>query len=51
MRRGDIDMKSPFRAHTFDEDNHFMQIEVEDQKITFQAISKGGDVIDRGIIT
>lgn len=50
VRRGDVDVTSPFRAASFDEDNHFMQVEVEEQKISFQAIGKDGRVIDSGTI-
>lgn len=50
VRRGDIDLKSPFREVSFDEDNHFMQVEIDDQQINFQAIARNGSVIDRGSI-
>lgn len=50
VRRNDINMRSPFRAMTFDQDNHYMQIEIEDQQINFQTISRTGSVIDRGAI-
>jgi len=49
-RRGDIDLGSSIRAASFDEDNHFMLIEVEDTQVNFQAISETGDVIDSGSI-
>src|SRR5262245_15468992 len=50
MRRGGVKMDSPIRAVSYDEDNHFMLIEVEDRQITFQAISERGQVVDRGVI-
>jgi acid phosphatase len=50
VRKGDVDMKSPFREVTYDEDNHFMQVEIDDQQISFQAIAKSGKVIDSGTI-
>jgi len=50
VRKGDIDMKSSFRAASYDEDNHFMQVEIDDQQISFQTIAKSGSVIDRGTI-
>jgi hypothetical protein len=49
-RRGGVDLKSPFRATSFDEDNHFMLLEVEHSQISFQAVSETGTIIDRGII-
>ena len=48
--RGSVDLKSPFRAASYDEDNHFMLIEAEHEQISFQAISETGRVIDRGVI-
>jgi hypothetical protein len=50
VREGGVDMKSPFRAASFDEANHFMQVEIDDQQINFQAIAKSGTVIDSGVI-
>jgi 3',5'-cyclic AMP phosphodiesterase CpdA len=49
-RRGGVDLKSPFRAASYDEDNHFMLIEAEHEQISFQAISETGRIIDRGVI-
>jgi len=49
-RRGDVDLRSPFRDVSFDEDNHFMLIEVDHRQISFEAISETGSVIDRGVI-
>jgi hypothetical protein len=49
-RRGDINLKSDFRALTFDEDNHYMVFEIEDKQIGFKAISETGTVIDSGSI-
>lgn len=49
-RRGDVDLKSSFREVSYDEDNHFMLIDVDDKQINFQAISEGGSVIDSGSI-
>jgi 3',5'-cyclic AMP phosphodiesterase CpdA len=50
-RRGGVDLKSPFREVSYDEDNHFMVLEAEHDQISFQAISETGSVIDQGIIT
>ena len=49
-RRGDTDLKSPFRAVSYDEDNHFMLLEAEHERLSFQAISETGSVIDQGVI-
>jgi len=49
-RRGDIDLKSPFHAKGYDEDNHFMVIEADHSQISFQSISETGSVVDQGII-
>jgi len=49
-RRGDIDLKSDFREVTYDEDNHFMLIDVEDKQINFKAINEGGSIVDSGSI-
>jgi 3',5'-cyclic AMP phosphodiesterase CpdA len=49
-RRGGVELDSPIRAASFDEDNHFMVIEVDHDQIGFQAISETGRVVDRGAI-
>jgi predicted phosphodiesterase len=49
-RRGGVKLDSPIRAASFDEDNHFMLIEVDHRQISFQAISEAGRVVDRGLI-
>ncbi len=50
VRKGDINLRSPFRATSYDQDNHFMQVEIDDQQISYQAISEYGAVIDSGTI-
>ncbi len=50
VRQGDINMRSPFRAMSFDQDSHYMQIEIEEQQIAFKAITRNGSVIDQGAI-
>lgn len=50
MRRGDINLKSDLRAVSYDEDNSFMLIEVDEAEMSFKAISEKGDVVDSGII-
>ena len=49
-RRGDVDPRSAIRATSFDEDNHFMLIEVDDKQVSFQAISEAGAIVDSGSI-
>lgn len=50
-RRGDVDLNSSLRAMSYDEDNHFMLIDIDDRQISFQAISESGIVVDRGSIS
>lgn len=50
-RRGDVDLKSSIRAVSYDEDNHFMLIDVEDRQVSFKAISESGSVVDSGSIS
>jgi 3',5'-cyclic AMP phosphodiesterase CpdA len=51
VRPGDVDLRSPFRAMSYDRDNHYLQMVIEDQQIGFQTITRAGAVIDRGAIT
>src|SRR6266508_2277325 len=51
VRHGDVNMRSPFRAMSYDQDNHYLQMVIEDQQINFQTIARSGAVIDRGAIT
>jgi len=50
VRRGNVDRSSGIRAASFDEDNHFMVIEIGDSQTIFQAISATGAVVDSGSI-
>ena len=50
MRRGDIDMKSPIRAASYDQDNSFMVIEIDETEMVFKSISETGEVVDSGVI-
>jgi 3',5'-cyclic AMP phosphodiesterase CpdA len=49
-RRGDVDKGSGFSAASFDDDNHFMVIEVGDNEMSFDAISETGTVVDNGVV-
>lgn len=50
MRRGDIDMKSPIRAVSYDQDNSFMIVEVDDREMSFKSVNEKGLVVDSGVI-
>jgi len=50
VRRGDIDRGSGITAASFDDDNHFMVIEIDDNQVSFQAISENGVVVDNGLV-
>jgi predicted phosphodiesterase len=50
VRRGDIRRDSEISAASYDDDNHFMLIELDEREIAFKAIAKNGAVIDSGLI-
>jgi 3',5'-cyclic AMP phosphodiesterase CpdA len=50
VRNGDVDEGSSFREASFDDDNHFMLMEVADKQVDFKAISRTGNVFDSGSI-
>jgi 3',5'-cyclic AMP phosphodiesterase CpdA len=50
MRRGDIDMRSTLRAASYDQDNSFMLIELDENEMNFKAVSEKGAVVDSGVI-
>jgi hypothetical protein len=49
LRRGDIH-RSPLTAKGFDDDYHFMLVEISGEELFFQAISRAGETIDAGAI-
>jgi hypothetical protein len=49
LRRGDLH-RSPLTAKGFDDDYHFMLVEISGEELFFQAISRAGDTIDAGTI-
>jgi hypothetical protein len=49
LRRGDIH-RSPWTAKGFDDDYHFMLVEISGDELFFQAISRGSQTIDAGVI-
>jgi hypothetical protein len=50
LRRGDIDRRSGLTAVGFDTDRAFMAIEIDGDRLVFNAISRPGNIIDSGII-
>ncbi|HEY8459534.1 MAG TPA: metallophosphoesterase [Blastocatellia bacterium] len=50
IRHGDVNLRSPLRAMSYDRDNHYLQMVIEDQQISFQTVTRVGAVIDRGTI-
>ena len=50
LRRDDI-RTSPATAKGFDDDCHFMLVEISGDKLYFQAISRTGETVDAGVIT
>ena len=50
LRRGDLRKGSPLTAFGFDTDRTFMLMEIEGDNLTFNAISRTGEVIDSGVI-
>ena len=50
VRHGDIDLNSGLSAASYDDDNHFMLIELDEKEIAFKAVAKSGTVVDSGVI-
>ena len=51
LRPDDLDPASPITARGFDQDYHFLLIEVSGDELYFQAISRAGETIDAGVLT
>jgi predicted phosphodiesterase len=49
LREGD-GIAAPFIARSFDDDYHFMLMEIEDDEMHFQVISRAGETIDAGTL-
>ncbi len=49
LRRGDA-RRSPVIARSFDEDYHFMLVEIVGNEMHFQAVSRTGITVDAGVI-
>ena len=50
IRKGDLKDRSPITAAGFDTDLSFMLVEFVDDDMHFQAVSKGGQTVDSGVI-
>jgi predicted phosphodiesterase len=50
LRRGD-GVPAPFIARTYDQDFHFMLVEIESNALHFEAISRTGEVIDAATLS
>ena len=50
LRSGDIDKKSPLTAKGFDTDYAFLICEIDGDQLYFNAVSRGGQIIDSGVI-
>jgi 3',5'-cyclic AMP phosphodiesterase CpdA len=49
LRPGD-GVAAPFIARSYDDDYHFMLLEIEDDELHFQVISRAGETIDAGTL-
>ncbi len=50
LRRGDVKKNSPITAKAFDEDLHFMLVEITGDLMHFQVISRAGKTVDSGAL-
>jgi predicted phosphodiesterase len=50
LRKGDVKEGSPLTAKAYDTDMSFMLIEVDDDQMHFQVVSRTGKTVDSGII-
>jgi hypothetical protein len=51
LRTGNIDRTTGITARGFDTDMSFFVAEIKDDEMTFQAISRTGQIVDSGVIT
>jgi hypothetical protein len=49
LRRGDI-RKTDLTAKGFDQDNHFMLVEIDGDQMHFQVVSRAKTIVDSGVI-
>jgi predicted phosphodiesterase len=50
LRKGDVKEGSPLTAKAYDRDMSFMLIEVADNQMHFQVISRTGETVDSGVV-
>ncbi|HEY6334086.1 MAG TPA: metallophosphoesterase [Blastocatellia bacterium] len=50
VRHNGTDLSDPLREVSFDDDNHFMVIEIDEKQFAFQAVSEDGKVVDSGAV-
>jgi len=50
LRKGDVKGGSPLTAKAYDRDMSFMLIEIEDNQMHFQVISRTNETVDFGVI-
>lgn len=50
LRNGDLKDNSPLTAKGYDRDLSFMLIEVDDNQMYFQAVSRTGETVDSGVM-
>ncbi|HMG36040.1 MAG TPA: metallophosphoesterase [Blastocatellia bacterium] len=50
-RRGDVNLKSELRSASYDDQSHFVVLEIEDKQVSFQAVSETGATVDTGLVT
>lgn len=50
LRKGDVKKGSPLTAKAYDADMSFMLIELDDNEMHFQVISRKGETVDSGVI-
>ena len=50
LRKGDVKSGSPLTAKSYDSDMSFMLIEIDDNEMHFQVVSRTGETVDSGVV-
>ena len=50
LRKGDVKKGSPLTGKAFDDDMSFMLLEIDDNQMHYQVVSRTGETVDSGII-
>lgn len=50
LRKGDVKAGSPLTAKAYDRDMSFMLVEIKDDEMHFQVISRVGETVDSGLV-